>query len=135
MNFKTEEEHMVSLVQNVTQSCEVSGEELQFLLSMRSKGKISFLVIDIREMYEYSTLSIKGTDYLLPTSTIHTTLDQLTQHKNQLMIFYCRTASRTFQMIHILKRMGFTNIAHLSRGIVEYKGEKLKNAPLPSSKK
>lgn len=135
MHFKTEEEHMVSLVQTLAQSSEVSADELHFLLSMRAKGKISFLLIDIREMYEYSALSIKGTDLLLPTSTIHTSLEQLARNKGQLMIFYCRTASRTFQMIQILKRMGFTSIAHLSRGIVEYKGEKLKNAPLPSEKK
>lgn len=131
MHFKTEEEQMVSLVQNVAQSSEINGEELQFLLSMRAKSKIDFLLIDIREMYEYTALSIKGTDFLLPTSTIHTSIDQLGKHKGKLMIFYCRTASRTFQMVHILKRMGFTNIAHLSQGIVQYRGEQLKNAPLP----
>ncbi len=129
----TEEERMIGLVQTVSQSNEITGEELQFLLSCRLKGKIDFLLIDIREITEYSALSIKGTDMLLPTSTIHLHLDELSKRKGNLMIFYCHSSSRTFQMIHILKRMGFTHIAHLDRGIMEYRGETHKNAPLPKN--
>jgi len=131
--FQTEEQRMTQLVQNVSKSHEVSGEELQFLLSCRAKGKVDFLLIDIREMIEYSAQSIKGTDLLLPTSTIQTTMDALAKCKSHLVILYCYSSSRTFQMVHILKRMGFMKIAHLDGGIVEYRGEKLKNAPLPKN--
>lgn len=129
--FQTEDDRMIQLVQNVSKSHEVSADELQFLLSCRAKGKIDFLLIDIREMVEYSALSIKGTDLLLPTSTIHLAMDELSKHKGGLIILYCYSSSRTFQMVHILKRMGFSKIAHLDGGIMEYRGEKLKNAPLP----
>lgn len=131
--FQTEEQRMTQLVQNVSKSHEVSGEELQFLLSCRAKGKVDFLLIDIREMIEYSAHSIKGTDLLLPTSTIQMTMDALAKCKSHLIILYCYSSSRTFQMVHILKRMGFMKIAHLDGGIVEYRGEKLKNAPLPKN--
>ena len=129
--FQTEDDRMIQLVQNVPKSHEISAEELQFLLAWRAKGKAEFLLIDIREITEYSALCIKGTDVLLPTSTIHLALDELTKRKNSLIILYCYSSSRTFQMVHILKRMGFTKIAHLDGGIMEYRGEKLKNAPLP----
>ena len=131
--FQTEDDRMIQLVQNVSKSHEVSPDELQFLLACRAKGKLDFLLIDIREMVEYSALSIKGTDILLPTSTIHLAMDELVKRKNSLIILYCYSSSRTFQMVHILKRMGFSKIAHLEGGIMEYRGEKLKNAPLPQN--
>ena len=131
--FQTEDDRMIQLVQNVSKSHEISAEELQFLLACRAKGKAEFLLIDIREIIEYSALCIKGTDMLLPTSTIHLAMDELTKSKNNLIILYCYSSSRTFQMVHILKRMGFTKIAHLDGGIMEYRGEKLKNAPLPQN--
>lgn len=131
--FQTEDDRMIQLVQNVSKSHEVSPDELQFLLACRAKGKLDFLLIDIREMVEYSALSIKGTDVLLPTSTIHLAMDELVKRKNSLIILYCYSSSRTFQMVHILKRMGFSKIAHLEGGIMEYRGEKLKNAPLPQN--
>ncbi len=131
--FQTEDDRMMHIVQNVAKSHEISAEELQFLLSCRAKGKVDFLLIDIREITEYTALSIKGTDLLFPTSTIHQHINELVKHKDTLMIFYCYSSSRTFQMVHILKRMGLSKIAHLDGGIVEYRGEKLKNAPLPKN--
>lgn len=127
------EEAMMNLVQTVTRSCEVSGEELHVMLNLRVQKKLDFRLIDIREMYEYTQSSIKGTDMLLPTSTIHQHMDELKKLSGKLLVFYCHTAGRTAQMIFILRRMGFTHIAHLSGGIVEYHGEKLKNAPLPKN--
>jgi rhodanese-related sulfurtransferase len=128
-----DEEKMLSLVKTVQQSCELSSDELVFLLECRAKQKVDFTLIDIREIFEYTDMSIKGTDLLLPTSTIHTNMDQLTKRKGSFLIFYCRTANRTAQMLFILRRMGFAHIAHLSRGIVDFRGEKLKNAPLPKN--
>lgn len=130
-----EDEQLKMLLQSIAKNHEISSDELQFLLSRREKGLVDFLLIDIREMYEYSAVSIKGTDLLLPTSMIHQHLDELAKQKDRLMIFYCRSANRTFQLISILKRMGYSRIAHLDGGIVEYLGEKVKNAPLPNTLK
>ncbi len=128
------DEKVLNLVKAVTKSCEVDGEELHMMLKLRLEGKLDFLLIDIREIIEYSHLSIKGTDLLFPTSTIHLHLDELKKLSSKPLVFYCRTANRTAQMISILRRMGFDNIAHLSGGIVDFRGEKLKNAPLPKFK-
>lgn len=125
------EEAMINLVQTVTRSCEVSGEELHVMLNLRAQKKLNFVLIDIREMYEYSESSIKGTDLLMPTSTIHQQMDALKKLANKLLVFYCHVGGRTTQMIFILRRMGFSNIAQLSGGIDAFHGEKLKNAPLP----
>jgi len=126
---------MINLVKTVTKSCEVSGEELHVMLNLRAQKRLDFLLIDIREMYEYSDASIKGTDILLPTSSIHQHMDELKKLANKLLIFYCHIGGRTTQMIFILRRMGFSNIAQLSGGIDAFHGEKLKNAPLPKTMK
>ena len=124
---------MMELVHNVLQNSDISSAELKYLLECRAKGKVDFMLIDIREMFEYTSASIKGCDLLLPTSTIHTCMEELQKHKNDFIILYCRTGNRTAQMLQILKRMGFSKIAHLGRGIVDFNGEKLKNAPLPKN--
>jgi len=110
---------------------ELSDTELKELLICKENGEVDFKLIDIREMFEYSDLSIKGTDILFPTSTMHMHMNELEKIKDSFIILYCRTGSRTGQMLNILKRMGFRKIAHLSDGIVQFSGEKLKNAPLP----
>jgi len=127
------EEAMMNLVKTVTKSCEVNGEELHVMLSLRAQKRLDFVLIDIREMYEYSESCIKGTDMLLPTSTIHHHMEELKKLSNKLLIFYCHIGGRTSQMIFILRRMGFLNIAQLSGGIDAFHGEKLKNAPLPKN--
>jgi len=124
---------MINLVKTVTKSCEVSGEELHVMLNLRAQKRLNFVLIDIRELYEYSESSIKGTDILMPTSTIHQHMDELKKLANKLLIFYCHIGGRTTQMIFILRRMGFSNIAQLSGGIDAFHGEKLKNAPLPKN--
>ncbi|QEH06255.1 rhodanese family protein [Sulfurospirillum multivorans] len=126
---------MMNLVKTVTKSCEVSGEELHVMLNLRAQKRLDFVLIDIREMYEYSESSIRGTDILMPTSTIHQHMDELKKLANKLLIFYCHIGGRTTQMIFILRRMGFSNIAQLSGGIDAFHGEKLKNAPLPKTMK
>jgi len=125
------EEAMMNLVKTVTRSCEVSGEALHVMLNLRAQKRLDFVLIDIREMYEYTHESIKGTDILMPTSTIHQQMDELKKLSGKLLIFYCHVGGRTTQMIFILRRMGFSNIAQLSSGIDAFHGEKLKNAPLP----
>ena len=135
INDEWSEEAMMNLVQTVTKSCEVSGEELHVMLNLRAQKRLDFVLIDIREMYEYSESSIKGTNILLPTSTIHQHMDELKKLSGKLLIFYCHIGGRTTQMLFILRRMGFSNIAQLSGGIDAFHGEKLKNAPLPKTMK
>ena len=62
------DEEVMSLVQTLTKHAEVSAEELQTLLSLRQKKRVDFVLVDIREVYEYTESSISGTDLLLPMS-------------------------------------------------------------------
>jgi len=113
-------------------STEIESDTLEKLLKDRENGKVDFLLIDIRELYEYSDLSIEGTDLLLPTTTIHTKMELLESLKDRFLILYCRTGSRTSHMLRVLSRMNFKRVTHLSNGIVSYGGRTLKNAPIPN---
>ena len=48
------DEEVMSLVQTLTKHAEVSAEELQTLLSLRQKKRVDFVLVDIREVYEYT---------------------------------------------------------------------------------
>lgn len=120
------------LLKQSIQTHQVSDMELKKFLTCKDKNLLDFLLIDIREIFEYSEKSIEGTDLLLPTSTLHEKMAILEAKKETFILLYCRTGNRTSHMLRILKRMGFEKIAHLSDGIVGYSGKTLKNAPLPN---
>ncbi|WP_024954624.1 rhodanese-like domain-containing protein [Sulfurospirillum arcachonense] len=121
-------------IKRIAKTGQTSDAELKSLLTCRANGEFDFILIDIREMFEYSDASIKGCDMLLPTSSIHMNMDKLDNIKDKFIVLYCRTGNRTDQMLFILRRMGFKKISHLTEGIVQYSGEKLKNAPIPENK-
>jgi len=127
-SFENIDEQLESIYQNG----QISDWQLQSLLTCRDEGKVDFLLVDIREIYEYSELSIKGNDLLYPTSTLHLHIEKLEKVKDKFIILYCRRGNRTLQVLQALNRMEFKKVAHLSEGIITYTGEMLKNAELPN---
>ncbi len=119
-------------LQEMLQNKQMSSDALQALLEAREKGDIKFTLIDIREVFEYTSSSIDGTDLLLPTSMLQAHLDKLEALKDEPVVLYCRTGNRTGQVMMALERMGYTNIVHLSRGIIAYNGKTSHNAELPN---
>jgi len=111
---------------------QMSSIQLQSLLKARNEEKIDFVLMDIREVYEFNELSIKGADMLIPTSVINRKINVFEKLKEKPVVLYCRTGSRTGQVMYALKRMGYENVVHLSSGIMGYTGETVQNAPLPS---
>ncbi len=119
-------------LENMLKNINISSQELETLLKARERKEIDFKLVDIREIYEYTDASIKGTDLLLPTSVIHLHMDELEKLKNEPVILYCRTGNRTGHVLMILRRMGFDKVSHLANGILSYRGEILQNAPIPN---
>ncbi len=111
---------------------QMSSDALQELLKAREAGEVDFKLVDIREVYEYTSQSIDGTDLLIPTSMIQAHLPKLEALIDEPVVLYCRTGNRTGQVMMALERMGFANIAHLSRGIISYTGATSHNAELPN---
>ncbi len=102
---------------------QIDSEELVELLEMRSRAEADFLLIDIREPYEYEAGHIVGVDMLLPTTKFQEWAPILAKnYTGQKLILTCRTANRTSQVQAILEQMGMKNIINHIGGIVEYQG-------------
>ena len=119
-------------LENMLENEEISSEVLQTLLEAKKSGDVDFTLMDIREVYEYNDSSIVDTDLLIPTSVIGNHVGKFEELKDKRVILYCRTGNRTGQILYALKNMGYTNISHLSNGILSYFGEKVSNAPIPN---
>ena len=119
-------------LEKMLQNQELSSAELQALLKAREEGKIDFVLMDVREVFEFTDRSIKGADILLPTSQMNAKFDVLEALKEKPLVRYCRTGSRTGQVMYALRNMGFDKVVHLSQGIMGYFGETEQNAPIPS---
>ncbi len=111
---------------------QMSSGELELLLKKREEGKADFVLMDVREVFEFTDRSIKGADILLPTSMMNNKINMFEELKDKPVILYCRTGSRTGQVMYALRRMGYDNIVHLNPGIMGYFGETVQNAPIPN---
>ena len=120
-------------LEKMLQNQEMSSAELQALLKAREEGKIDFVLMDVREVFEFTDRSIKGADILLPTSQMNAKFNVLEALKDKPVVLYCRTGSRTGQVMYALRNMGFDKVVHLSPGIMGYFGETEQNAPLPAA--
>jgi len=113
---------MIDLDSILTKSGVNSGELIE-LLEAREKGKIDFLLVDVREEFEYRDTHIKGVDMLKPTSSFQAwAADFLEEHKEKDVIFTCRTDNRSGQVAAIFRENGLNGINHLG-GIVTYRGD------------
>ena len=59
-------------MQKLLEQTDVNSQELASLLDARAKGDVDFILIDVREQYEYDDSHIKGVDMLKPTSSSQT---------------------------------------------------------------
>lgn len=120
-------------LQGMLENKQMSSDALQSLLKAREEGIVKFTLVDIREVYEFESASIDGTDLLIPTSVIQSHLDKLEALKDEPVVLYCRTGNRTGQVMAALERMGYEKIVHLSRGILSFTGATSHNAKLPNA--
>ena len=102
---------------------QLDGDELEALLEARELGMVAFELIDVREPMEFQMGHIKGTDELWPTSQFYDWFEKIQNKKEDRMILYCHTGSRSHQVQHVLKAQGFKHIGNLTYGIIAFNGE------------
>lgn len=102
----------------------INSEELEQLLKDREEGNAEFLLVDVREEMEYEMGHVKGVDLLKPTSTFQNWGQQLFEEtKDKVVIFTCRTDSRSGQVQTVFRRNGHSRVINHAGGIVSYRGE------------
>jgi ferredoxin-thioredoxin reductase catalytic subunit/rhodanese-related sulfurtransferase len=102
---------------------QLDGDELEALLEARELKMIDFTMLDVRELMEYKMGHIVGTDALVPTSQFYTAIEEHNDKKQHAIIVYCHTGSRSFQVQHAMKSLGFKQIGNLQYGIISFGGE------------
>ena len=102
---------------------QLDGDELEALLEARSLGMIDFTLMDVREYMEYQMGHIVGTDCLVPTSQFYAKIEEHNDKKHSPVIVYCHTGSRSFQVQHAMRSLGFEQVGNLRPGIIAYSGE------------
>lgn len=103
---------------------EVNAIELESLLEARELGFVDFNLVDTREWMEWVSNRIKGTDYLIPTTSFYDSLSQIMDKRKTPVVVYCLSGSRSAYCQRIMKDLGFKSVANLDYGISSYQGEK-----------
>ena len=109
--------------QKLLEKNEINGEDLEYLLLERKKKRVEFLLIDVREEYEYNENRILGVDYLVPLSNFFNKVKDIEMYKSKPIITKCKLGGRSAQAQRQLRLMGFDKVINLSGGITNYKGE------------
>jgi ferredoxin-thioredoxin reductase catalytic subunit/rhodanese-related sulfurtransferase len=102
----------------------ISSDELVALLNAREKGVVEFILVDVREQYEYDSSRIKGVDKLMPTTLFFNEVRKYEDYKDKYVVLYCRTGTRTNQVKYMMRNdFGFKHVSHLEHGILSFYGE------------
>lgn len=102
---------------------QLDGDELEALIEAKNLNMIHFELIDVREMMEWQMGHIVGTDALIPTSQFYVKIEEIADKKQTPLIVYCHTGSRSFQVQHAMKSLGFKQVSNLQYGIIAFDGD------------
>ncbi len=114
----TKEETVILLAKE-----QLDGDELEALIEAKNLNMIHFELIDVREMMEFRMGHIVGTDALIPTSQFYVKIEEIEDKKQTPIIVYCHTGSRSFQVQHAMKSLGFKQVSNLQYGIIAFDGD------------
>lgn len=99
---------------------EINGKDLKNLLLARNQKVLDFLLIDVREKEEYEKDKIIGVDFLIPSSLFFESFKRFDFEKNQPIVLYCHSGSRSRKIQEIMKKLDYKNVINLNGGIVNY---------------
>ncbi len=74
--------------------------------------KLSRLIIDVREPFEFESGHVGGAINIPPTAILSNPPELESIDRDTEIIVYCRSGSRSNTSIQILKGMGFTNLVN-----------------------
>jgi ferredoxin-thioredoxin reductase catalytic subunit/rhodanese-related sulfurtransferase len=111
--------------EKILEKSQISASEVETLLEARELGFIKFNLVDTREWMEWVGHRIKGTDYLIPTTSFYQSIELLDGKKDTPVVVYCHSGSRSAYCQSIMLSSGFKSVSNLDYGIMTYKGELL----------
>jgi ferredoxin-thioredoxin reductase catalytic subunit/rhodanese-related sulfurtransferase len=104
---------------------QLDNDEIIALLEARDIGMVDFVLVDVREWMEWHQKRIVGTDILIPTTSFYNQLEQLENKKQEHIILYCFTGSRSAYCQRVMQDMGWKYISNFTYGIISYTGKSI----------
>jgi adenylyltransferase/sulfurtransferase len=92
---------------------EIPTMTVQELKGMMDK-KEDFLLLDVREPYEYDLARIEGS-HLIPLGELEKRMGELP--KNKKIAVHCRSGARSAKAVGMLRKAGFNDVWNVARGI------------------
>lgn len=77
-----------------------------------------FVFIDVREPWEYEEFNLGA--QLIPLNTLVASMNELEEHKDDLIVLHCRTGSRSGMAQGLLLANGFNQVLNLKGGLMAW---------------
>lgn len=98
---------------------QMTVRELKTKLDKRETNNDNFLLLDVREPYEYQIAQIGG--YLIPQNDVPNRLTEL--DKSREIVVQCRSGARSQKIAEFLKQQGYDKVSNLAGGILAWSDE------------
>ena len=98
---------------------QISVRELKTKLDKRETNNDNFLLLDVREPYEYQIAQIGG--LLIPQNDLPNRLGEL--DKDREIVVHCRSGARSQRAAELLQANGFKKVSNLAGGILAWSDE------------
>jgi len=93
---------------------DITVEELKAKLD----NKEDFLLIDVREEWEYQDFNIGAR--LIPLGELQGAIDDLDDWMNKEVVVHCKSGGRSAAAKGFMEKQGFTKVRNLLGGMVEW---------------
>ena len=94
----------------------VTGSEFEKLAAEKTDA----VIIDLRDAKDFEKGSVKNSIHI-PMDEFEVQAKEKLKDKNQEILLYCNTGTRTAEASQILEKKGYTNVVNSIDGVKEYK--------------
>ena len=105
---------------NAAKTNEIRHVSMDDIVKIMDENK-DYVIIDVRTPDEYKEGHIPNA-INIPNETINETVYNKLKDKNQLILIYCRSGSRSRQAAYKMQKLGYTNLVDFG-GIINWKGK------------
>ena len=91
---------------------EISANDLKRIL----KDNKDVILIDVRSRQEYMEGHLSGS-ISIPSYEISQKIQDIVKNKNAMIVVYCQYGTRGMKAVNTLKKLGYTNIYNLKKGL------------------
>ena len=105
---------------NAAKTNEIRHVSMDDIVKIMDENK-NYVIVDVRTPDEYKEGHIPNA-INIPNETINEAVYNKLKDKNQLILIYCRSGSRSRQAAYKMQKLGYTNLVDFG-GIMNWKGK------------